>query len=310
LNLSGFIKLPDVKNKLRQEFVKPRFSVDKPVLAPVITSNPQKIGTAFDYLLRFYVNYLNPKAISSQWVAEVSLKILEISRDDDTMIIDTKNRLIQAQNTDLIPRDYVKMCKELKQEYYSEAKKVIDTAKENLDSYLRTGDMNDHLIISSLALAKLDELKRARYLSNSKSFIAEKNDMEDLRHLISIIKLKIFKAGQNCVLNPSFGPKATKLMNADGDIVIDDTLIDIKTVKNLKVDRSIFNQLLGYYALYRIGGIRGMSPDNKINKLGIYFSRHGYLHTYKIEDIVDETTYSDFIEWFKKRALAINAELI
>ncbi len=81
LNLSGFFKLPDVKAKLRQEFVKPRFSVDKPLLAPVITSNPQKIGTAFDYLLRFYANHINPKAISSQWAAEVSLKILEISRD-------------------------------------------------------------------------------------------------------------------------------------------------------------------------------------------------------------------------------------
>ncbi len=42
----------------------------------------------------------------------------------------------------------------------------------------------------------------------------------------------------------------------------------------------------------------------------IYFSRHGYLHPYKIEDIIDETTYSVFIEWFKKRALAINTEFL
>ena len=306
LNLSRFLKLPDVKAKLRHEFVKPLFSVEKPLFAPVITSNPQKIGTAFDYLLRFYANYLNPKAISSQWAAEVSLKILEISRDDDTIIIDTKNRLVQAQNEDLIPKDYVKRCKELKQEHYSEAKKVIEIAKENLDSYLKTGDMNNNLIESSLALAQLDVLRRARYLSNSKSFVAEKNDMEDLRHLISIIDPKIFKANQTCVLNPDFGPEAKKLMNADADIVIDNTLIDIKTVKNLKVDRGIFNQLLSYYALYRIGGIKGLSPDSKINKLGIYFSRHGYLHIYRIEDIIDETTYSDFIEWFKRRALTIN----
>ena len=229
LSLSKFIDFPDVKTKLRQEFVKPRFSVDKPLLAPVITLNPQKIGTAFDYLLRFYANYLNPKAISSQWTAEISLKILEISRDDDTIIIDTKNRIVQAQNADLIPKDYVKRCKELKQEHFSEAKEVIETVKENLDSYLKTGEMNNNLIESSLALAQLDVLRRARYLSNSKSFIAEKNDIEDLRHLISIIEPKIFKANQICVLNPSFGPEATKLMKADGDIVIDNTLIDIKT---------------------------------------------------------------------------------
>ena len=44
LSLSEFIELPEVKAKLRQEFEKSRFSVDKPLLAPVITSNPQKVG--------------------------------------------------------------------------------------------------------------------------------------------------------------------------------------------------------------------------------------------------------------------------
>ena len=302
LSLSKFIDFPDVKAKLRQEFVKPRFSVNKPLLAPLITMNPPKIGTAFDYLLRFCANYLNPKAITGKWTAEESLKILELSRDNDTIIIDAKNRIVQVQNADLIPRDYVKKCKKLKQKHYSEAKKVIETAKENLDSYLRTGEMNNDLIKSSLALAQLDVLKRAMYLSNSKSFIAERNDVEDLRHLISIAKPDIFKATQVCVLNPNFGPEAIKLMNADGDIVIDDTLIDIKTVKRLNVKREFFNQLIGYYTLYRIGGIKGMSPEHKINKLGIYFSRHGYLHTYKIDDIIDEKIYLDFIEWFKKRA--------
>jgi len=44
LSLSKFIELPEVKAKLKQGFVKPRFNVDNPLLAPVITSNPQKIG--------------------------------------------------------------------------------------------------------------------------------------------------------------------------------------------------------------------------------------------------------------------------
>ncbi len=87
LSLSKFIELPDVKNKLRQEFEKPRFSVDKPLLAPVITSNTQKIGTAFDYLLRFYANYLNPNEVSSKWVAEKSLEILNDLKDDDAFLI-------------------------------------------------------------------------------------------------------------------------------------------------------------------------------------------------------------------------------
>ena len=163
--------------------------------------------------------------------------------------------------------------------------------------------MGDKLIISALDIAKLDILHRAGYLSPKERLKPDKNDMEDLRHLISIIDPKTIKADHICVLNPTFGPEANKLMRADGDIIIDDIFIDIKTVKNLKVDRRIFNQLIGYYTLYRIGGIRGMSSSNQINKLGVYFSRYGYLHTYQVEDIINESTYLDFIEWFKKRAL-------
>jgi len=107
------------------------------------------------------------------------------------------------------------------------------------------------------------------------------------------------------VLNPIFGPEASQLLSSDGDLVLDDVLIEIKTVKNFKVDRRNFDQLLGYYTMYRIGGIRGMSPNNHISKLGIYFSRYGYLHLYKIDDIVDESSYLDFIEWFKKRAVEL-----
>jgi hypothetical protein len=163
--------------------------------------------------------------------------------------------------------------------------------------------MNDNLIASSLKLAKLDELKRAGYLPPFERTIPEKNDMEDLRKLFSIVNPKTFEANHTCVLNPTFGPEASQLLSADGDLVLDDLLIEIKTVKNFKVDRRNFDQLLGYYTLYRIGGIRGMPPNNQINRLGVYFSRHEYLHTYRVEDLINESTYMDFVEWFKKRAL-------
>ena len=163
--------------------------------------------------------------------------------------------------------------------------------------------MGDKLIASALDLAKLDFLYVKGYLPPIRQSKPDENDMADLRQLISIINPETIKANHTCVLNPSFGPEASNLMSAAGDIVIDDVLIDIKTYKNLKVDRDIFNQLLGYYTLYRIGGIHGMPPNNQIKRLGVYFSRYGYLHTYNVEDLANESKYLDFIEWFKKKAL-------
>lgn len=302
LSLSDFIKLSDVKDKFKQEFKKPQFSEDKQLLAPVITSNPQKIGIAFDYAIRFYANYLNSNAVSSKWVAEKSLEILNVIKDNDAIITTPNFELIKVRNIDESPEGFIEGWKKVKYRYYSQAKTIIKTAKKKYKSYLKTGKMSDKLITSALDLTTLDLLVTAGYLPPLKQTKPNKNDMEDLRQLISIMDPETIKADHTCVLNPSFGPEATKLMSAAGDIVIDDVLIDIKTYKDLKVDRKIFNQLLGYYTLYRIGGIQGMPSNNQITKLGFYFSRHGYLHTYRVEDLINESTYPDFIAWFKKRA--------
>lgn len=303
MSLSSFLKLPDVKAKFKKEFEKPRFDINKPLLAPVITSNPQKIGTAFDYLMRFYANYLNPNAISCKWVAEKSLEILDEIKDNDAFLVIPIFKLVNARNANEFPKSYIEKCKKHKYRCHSEAKIIMKTAKKNVNSYLKTGKMDDKLIATALDLAELDILYRKPYLPPLKRSKPNKNDVKDLRKLVSIINPKTFKTTHTCVLNPNFGPEAEKLMSADGDLTIDDMLIDIKTYKNLKVDRDIFNQLLGYYTLYRIGGINRMSPDNKISKIGFYFSRHGYLHTYEVKDLINESSYQAFISWFKKRAL-------
>lgn len=303
LSLSSFLKLPDVKARLRQEFEKPRFSVDQPLLAPVLTSNPQKIGIAFDYLMRFYAGYLNSNAESNQWVAEKSLEILREIKDNNAVITPPNSRPRLVSKIDESPEGFIEGWKKVKYKYYSQAKVAIKTARKNLRSYLKTGKMGDKLISSALDLATLDVLCTAGYVPPLNRSKPDKNDLEDLRQLISIINPETIKADHMCVLSPSFGPETEKLMSAEGDLVIDNALIDIKTFGNLKLRRETFNQIIGYYTLYRIGGIRGMSPENKITKIGIYFSRHGYLHTYRVEDIINESTYPAFIEWFKKEAL-------
>lgn len=303
LSLSKFLKLSDVKLKFKHEFRIPRFSVDKPLLAPVKSLRPPKIGIAFHYLLPFYAEYLNSNVISSKWVAERSLEILNIIKDNDTVITPPNSRIRKIHNIEKSPKTFIEDWKKVKYEYLSQAKITIKTAKKNVKSYLKTGKIDNKLIISALDLATWDVLTTAGFVPSLTQKKPDKRDIEDLQQLISIVNPEIFRAEHICVLNPNFGKEAAKLMSAEADIIIDNILIDIKTYKDLKVDRKIFNQLLGYYTLYRIGGIRGMPSTNQINKVGVYFSRHGYLHTYKVEDIINELTYSDFITWFKQRAL-------
>jgi hypothetical protein len=127
-------------------------------------------------------------------------------------------------------------------------------------------------------------------------------DVQDLRQLISLVKPEMFRAEKACALNPHFGRASELVGGADGDVVIDDALIEIKTVKDFQLKREYFDQLIGYYVLFRIGGIEGLPKAHSINRLGIYFSRHGHLWLVNVKDVVKEASLPSFIDWFKKRA--------
>jgi len=60
--------------------------------------------------------------------------------------------------------------------------------------------------------------------------------------------------------------------------------------------RDMFNQLIFYYILNRTNGIIGIKERIEIRKLGIYFSRYGYLHLYDAEDIIEEAKYHKFLK--------------
>jgi hypothetical protein len=90
---------------------------------------------------------------------------------------------------------------------------------------------------------------------------------------------------------------------ADGDLIIDDTLVDVKTTKHLTFEREFFNQLIGYYVLSWIGGIDGCN-GGKINRVAIYYARYGVLHRVSLSDCYRPSDLPKFLRWFQKRARA------
>ena len=98
MSLTDFIKLPDVKAKFQAEFHKPKFDVQQELLATSPNgSNYRLVGTAFDYLLRFYIKYQNPHAKETRWVAEYALVYFKNNSKDDSY--DQAKRVIdQAHN--------------------------------------------------------------------------------------------------------------------------------------------------------------------------------------------------------------------
>ncbi|KKL96042.1 hypothetical protein LCGC14_1848430 [marine sediment metagenome] len=274
MKITSFITLKDVKEEFKRRIPMPVFDdLNKQIVAEHLGKNAGRVGMAFDYLLRFYLKYLYPHAIDYPWVAEHGFKLLKTEYSQD-------------------------------KKWISKIGKRLLYAKVDYMEFLETGKVKKDLVKSIIFLTKLETYYRSRHVS-SNFFKVDREDIKDLDHLISIVPLELFKVKKICVLNPTFA-NATKLigMRGDGDLVIDDVLIDIKTVKKIQNLRDYYNQLVGYYSLYKIGGITNMPPSNKIKRLGIYFSRHAYLRIYDVEDFDNkDNDFASFIEWFKERAL-------
>ena len=296
MSLTSFLKDKDVKDAFKREFKKPRLKLQGELLAPPLTNHYGLVGTAFDYLLRFYIKRINPNAIEQHWVSEASLHLLEMAQLHDLLEIPEVSPVMQKLKEKITENPTLS-----DPIVYKKVKEIIQYSKKVRDEFIKTGKMSSDLYKAVLLLAQVDVIYRAGVVDENLGNVDEK-DIEDLKNLISVAKPEYFKAKKICILNPTFGIASQLVGGADCDLVIDDAIIDIKTTKKLDLTRNYFDQLIGYYILYKIGGIDGMPSNCEIKKLGIYFSRYAYLLFIDVRDIIREDTFPNFVEWFKKRA--------
>jgi hypothetical protein len=275
MSLTSFLKVKYVREKFSAEFPKPRLGGKQELLAPPLTKHYSLVGTAFDYLLRFYVKRLNPNARTQDWVAEHGLAALE-----------GEGKLYKAALTQM------------------------RHAKKNNARYMKDGEAVDDLICSAIFLAKMDSIYRAEmfhpvFLAGPegvrfrRTFLdPDLQDVADLRQLAGLLQPGVFRARRLCILNPTFGRASDLVGGADADIVIDEMLVEVKTTKKLELQRDYFNQLIGYYCLHEIGHIKGAPKNYKIRKFGVYYSRYGYLCSLETRDIIDNKKFPRFLKWF------------
>ncbi len=293
MSLTSFLKNNDVKEKFQQEFPKPRLTEKKELLAPPLTVHYFLVGTAFDYLLRFYLKRLNPQAFDKRWVAEESLKVLFTFKEGFVIYADTGEVDVEPA----LKPDKADMA------MFRKIKRILSEARNEYQVYLKTGKITKTLLTSAMLLANLDIIFRTgRFEDYVELDTVSKEDIKDLANLIGIIDPNLFKTKKVCLLNPTFGEASKLVGGADADVIVDDTLVEIKTTKKLQLTRDYYNQLIGYYTLYKIAGIDGMPPKHKIKNVAIYFSRHAYFYVIPVQGHINKAASSTFLKWFKERA--------
>ena len=268
MSLTTFVERPDVKEYLRLNVAKPWFEVHAEIKAPPLTTSYGWAGTAFDYLLRFYVQKLNPPTAKvRRWLAQESLAILERSRIGPSTL--------------------------------KRVRRIVDTAQQQHRSYLknkREQKPNEELIRAAIDLAQLDLVYR---IGRLELLPIDGAMTEDVSNMLALVQPDDFRAKRTCVLNPIFGTASELVGGADADLLLDGTLIDIKVNKNLEFGRDIFNQLVGYYCLSCIGGVDGCRGKMKVGEVAVYFARFGILHRLPVSSFVDSGRLPALLAWFK-----------
>ena len=269
MGVKSFITRPPFHEKFLSTITRPQGKLDKPILAPPLTQNYQLVGIAFDYLLRFHLERINPGSKTSVWAAEEGVLFLypfEGASDK-----------------------------------YERAKSHLDAARKRYQSFIQDGLLTNELISAALCLARLEGIRRSGVLNEADLVTFDERDIVDLRQLMSLVREQEFSSRRACYLNPTLGST-----DSNADLIIDDKLIEIKTIQKLVLDRRHLHQLVQYYILLSLEGI-GVGRKRRINyfeevcevnQICIYFSRHGYLHLMKIGDLINPESLPGFVKWY------------
>lgn len=266
----------DVKHLFRESFKFEPASVTEPMRAPPVATHYSLVGTAFDYLVRFWLERNYEVSEQHRWIAEESAMYL------------SANCGVYARPT---PANV--------------ALSFVESAKEEAAAYVKSGEPSDHLLQSVLMLASLDQVFRSGRLGHFQS-MAYSTDMNDLRGLLKVLEDSDLRNITGPVwLNPTFGRASEMVGGADADFIAGDMLVDIKVTKTTRFTREHFNQLAGYCVLDHLGDMRGELKKPKgarLSKAGIYFARHGVLKTVDTGAIYEAPGFERFVSAFRKMA--------
>jgi ankyrin repeat protein len=147
------------------------------------------------------------------------------------------------------------------------------------------------LFRASLFLAKFD----SEYRSGLPiiEFAVKPQDVEELARVVANSNLE-WTMKKDVVLGPVFDRSGSKsAINADADLIIGTTLVDVKTSSRVELKANI-RQLLGYYTLNKLAD----SPRD-IDRLGVYYPRFDFFLEIPIRELLSESQEDAMISIFR-----------
>ena len=291
MSLTSFLDMPDVIAKVKPLRPKlPRKIVASLKVEPR-SNRYMLVGTAFDYLLRFELQRKAPHAISEKWTAEYVPDFIWKEIGNGKVGFDLFH--------DAAPANYMS-----REDIAERAKRIIADAKADVSAYVKNKAPNQTILTDLAAhavrLAKLDSVYRALRL-DPRFEEADPEDVQDLVEMLAIVPFDQLLHPKLMLLNPNFKEASRLVGGADTDLIAGELLADFKTTVKSEMKAGDLDQLLGYLLLAR----KQRQVDSTfpiINRLGVYYCRHGHLWSTPASVWTDRPEFLEIEQWFFKRA--------
>lgn len=285
MSLKRFVALPAVRERLNPLLAgiqRPK----KPLLLVAPSKGEQsragRIGTAFDYLLRFELGRHYHHALEEQWVAYAGAAALprELFTEDGSLF-PWDAAAAALHEADQVVRAY-------RQNPAPDARAVCEVARV------------------ALVLAQLDPFYRAGFNPfwwRANFARPPADEVNELVALLAATPLALLHSQRTVLLNPTFGRHSRAVGGADADLVLDDMLLDIKTGQECAVRLQDLRQLAGYFLLSR--AMRLDDPQfPELIRLGILSPRFGSLWTFPVTVLCKHPLFEQTEQWWRSRLAA------
>lgn len=257
-----------------------------------------QMGTAFDYLARAMLARQCKKTIISEEIltAERGLMGLCGALRRADMVLEGMPPKYLLADADKLRQQQISINWLL-----NEQKEVVKFCAERLKDVIVRRNLFmagenialKDLMADALFLCRLDETYRAGGITVANYFLESKgqprlytygqlNDEEllvDIQALMNIFEGFLNTSRwQSVILNPKFDGACIRAV-ADGDIIMDHTLVDFKTTSALSCKWDYFAQVFAYASL-------GLKMGMEIDSVAIYFVRYNQFVTIRLNDPV------------------------
>ena len=248
----------------------PQLSKERQLLVPSLSTLKRPLGMAFEYLVRAQLQRINPNAQTGQWLAEEAIEVAKnnlkqlgyIYAEVDYFYEGLSGRPERATSRSKNPRKLL-----------AQLDRLVDLTKTLEFNFVKSGLLNRDLVEGYVKLARL----HGRFVGQG-TFVApyeldqvDPRAVHEMEAMFDLVDWSKFKAKKRCLLRPQFR-SSFGLGRFEPDLVVDDTIIDLKAIESRWLDRRDIDQLFGYFALAELEGFKGRRKGG-INKLALYFSR-------------------------------------